>query len=94
MAFGLSQWITVHTSAWVLWGGIVHALQRDLPRDSSCKKCVLSLVSCDKERRTGVLEQHGCSSGVRASRVLWLTGTVWNPLFCHTEGSESFIILC
>lgn len=95
MAFGLTQWIMVHTSAWVLWGCIVHALHRDLLRDSSCKKCVLSLVSCDEERSTGVLEQCGCSSDVCASPILWLSGTacssLWSPLFCHTAGPESFI---
>lgn len=52
----------VHTSAWVLWGSIVHALQRDLLRDTSCKKMYAVPVYRDKERSVGVLEQHGCSS--------------------------------
>lgn len=60
MAFGPARWIMAHTSAWVLWGGIVHALQRALLRDSSCRKCLLSLVSRDEERSTGVLEQLMC----------------------------------
>lgn len=63
VAFGLIRWITVHTSAWVLWGGIVHALQRDLLGDSFWKKKCMPVPVLEER------EVQECWNSIAAAQV-------------------------